>query len=266
MQVRGDRRALRHGGHGARVQEEGMRAHEAQARDPRDARGRAQEFREAALPVAPGVDRLPEEGDLPRPPLRAGADLAEDVRQRAAALGAPDRRHDAEAAALVAAARDGDGSQGAAVPEGAGRAPLAGRGPHRDLGPRRERGYGERSGGRECGGEQAGVVLDGARSDHQVHVREAGAEPGPQPFGRAARHDQRPPGARLLPVPQAADQGGRPVLGVLAHRAGVHDHGVGLPDIFGQGIAAREPGTGQLLGVRGRHLAPEGDRVQLHLV
>ena len=229
-----------------------VRAREADALEPVDLAGGAQQLAERQ-PVAEldavGVDVLAEEGDLDRAVVDEQPDLVQDVAGAPVLLLAAQARDDAEGAGVVAADRD---RHPAAVDRVALRRERRGE----DL---------ERFEDLELGLAVVARALEQARQRPHV-VR---AEDDVDPWGlvehgllvhlreAAADGDLHAVLAALdgCQVPErAVELAGR----VVAHRAGVDDHDVGLFAGLGADVARALERARQPLGVVHVHLAAEG--------
>ena len=212
---------------------------------------RPQELRERAAIAeldAVRVDVLAEQRHLQHAVGGERRHLGEHVAGAPVALGAAQRRHDAERAGVVAAHRDRH-------PAGVGR-----------LAPRGQRGREdlERLGDLDL----RGGVVPGPLQQHRERVHVVGAEDDVDPrrpphdlgavlLGEAAADRDLHARPGVLRGPQVAEVAVQPVVGVLPHRAGVEHHDVGL--VTGGGHVAR--GLQQPrhpLGVVHVHLAPVG--------
>ena len=210
------------------------------------------------LILAVGLDGLAQQRDLSDAPRDVRLDLAHDLRDGAAALAPAAQRHDAVGAELVAALDDGH------VGGDRGRARV-----------------GQPTIGQNRGPELAAEVVRAQRVVRQVehpdHVVEAlrlgeGVDVGearPQgvvPGADHAAHDgDLEVGVALLERAQVGELGGRPVLGVLPHGAGVDHDQVGVGGAVG-GLPAQTPQAGAEAGAVGDvHLTADGpDVVGLH--
>ena len=194
------------------------------------------------------VHVLAEERHLDDTPAREPLHLREHVADRPGALRAPDERHDAERAGVVASDRDRD--------------------------PRAERVVSSR---RKRRGEQLGVLGDVhlgplvLRSPEQLQQVRQGVCPHhdvdprclplDQPLillRQAAGHDDPEIGVRRLQGFQVTEVAVELVVGVLADRARVQDDHARIRDVVGRRHAVGAEHASDPLGVMLVHLAPEG--------
>ncbi len=215
-------------------------------RMPLDRADGAEQVGEIVLAVVIAVDRLPEQRHFGGAARGEGLDLPHHVLEPPAPLGAPGERHDAEGAAVVAAALYRDERR---------RALFA----HRrhvfvvlpvaklDVG-------GTLAVARPV--DQLRQVAIGVRPDDQVDLRDALEQDGAEPLGHAADHAEHVPGALVaLQLAHAPDD---PLFGVVPHRAGVHQHHIGLGRMVRAHVALAPEDAEHELGVRDVHLAAVG--------
>jgi hypothetical protein len=192
------------------------------------------------------VDCLAEEGDFGRATLGEGGDLANYILQAAAPLGPARVWDDAESAAVIAAS----------LYRNEGRRTLFAHG--RDVFvvlPGAELGIGAAL-ARTRHPDQVGEVAVGVRAHHQVHPRHPLEQRGAEALGHAADHAQDV--ARALVALQLAHSADHPLLGVVAHGTGVHQHDVGVGRIVGARVARAVEESEHQLRVRDVHLAAVG--------
>ena len=198
------------------------------------------------IAVVIAVHRLPEQRHLAGAEGGEALDLAHDVGQPAAPLGAARVGHDAKGAAVVATALHRDERRGTVFPhrrdvlvmlpgtEGRVRGPLA---LHREA-------------------DEVRQVPIGVRSHDEVDPRHALQQRRAESLRHAANHAQDVPGP--LVSLQLTHPANDPLFGVVAHRAGVDQHDVGLGGILRADVALAAKDPEHELGVRHVHLAPVG--------
>ncbi len=106
--------------------------------------------------------------------------------------------------------------------------------------------------------DQLGQRPVGVGADHHVDVRGLLQQPGTQPLGHAAAHTDQGVRAHLLDPVQFRDTAQHALLGVLADRAGVHQDDVGLFGRGDLGVAAGRQNALHELAVAHVHLATVG--------
>ncbi len=198
---------------------------------------------------AVGVDVLAEQGDFEHTVVHQGPHLGQDVCRAAVDLPTPQRRDDAERAAVVAAHRDGN-------PRGIGRFAGAGQ---------RRRELLQRLGDFDLGDlvvpgalQQRGQRPDVVGAEDNVYPRRP-AQHGVAVFLRQAATDRDlHVGIGALARGQMAEVAVQPVVGVLADGAGVEHHDVGLGTVGRPPVAGRFQQTRQPLGVVDVHLTAVG--------
>ena len=99
-------------------------------------------------------------------------------------------------------------------------------------------------------------VAIGVRPDDQVDLRDALEQHGAETLRHAADHAEHVPGT--LVALQLAHPADDPLLGVVAHCAGVHQHHVGLGRVLRAHVALAAEDAEHELGVRHVHLAAVG--------
>ena len=196
---------------------------------------------------AVGVDVLPEQGHLEHALVDQRLHLGEDLAGPAVLLLAAQRRDDAERAGVVAAHADRH-------PPGVGGVPLGRQRRREDLerlddldlrlgvvpGPLQQR------------RQRAHVV----RAEDDVHPRRAAHDLAAVLLREAAADGDLHAGVGVLDRPEVAEVAVEPVVGVLAHRAGVEDDDVGVAALGRGGVAGLLEEAGEALGVVHVHLAP----------
>ena len=252
MQLRHHVRRLGHRGDDVVGEVARVRAGEPDPLQPVDRAARAQQLAErepVAERAAVGVDVLAEQGDLDDAGLHERADLGEHVAGPPVGLDAAQARDDAERAAVVAA--DTDRHPGA----------------ERRVAPRRQ--VGRERLQRLDDLDLGLLVVPGPREQHRQRGEIVGAEHDVDPrrllddpaavlLREAAAHRDlhvRVGGLGRGEVTQVAVE---PVVGVLAHRAGVEHDEVGRPAGLGPHVAGLFEQPGQPFGVVHVHLAPVG--------
>lgn len=238
-----DRVHLRHGAHDRVGEIVRVGTGEAHSANAGHGSHRAEQRREIRFPVVVRVHGLAQQHDLRHALRGQGLDLADDVRQAPAPLGAPRHRHDAVRAPVVAPALDGN--PGLHPVESAWREvlvmlleveagldrPLTGAGPFQE---RRQR-----------------PIAVG--TDHETDVPRLLQQRCAEALRHAPRHAHR--GRRLhhaLELPEAAEH---PLLGVIADRAGVEQDDVRLVRRRRLGVSARRQPAEHELGIAEVHLA-----------
>jgi hypothetical protein len=192
---------------------------------------------------------LTQQGDFQNTLIDQRADLGQDVSGRAIQLPAPQRRHDAERAGVVAADRDGNPRR---IGGFAGRGQRGGEFP-------------QRLGDLDLGGSVVAGSLQQCRQRADV----VGAEDHVDPWrpsqhrvavllGEAPADGDLHVGVGLLARSQVAEVAVQLVVGVLSHRAGVEHHHVGVSALWGAAVAGGLQQAGEALGVMHIHLAAVG--------
>jgi len=240
-----DRRLGQRGEH-AVGEVSGVRRGEPQPAQPRHRADRAQQVGEVVPAVRVAVDRLTKQRDLRRAARREALDLAHHVTQLAAPLGATRHRNDAEGAPIIAATLDrherrhrgGAHRRDVLVVLPALELDLGGA-----LAPARP-------------GDQLGQPAVAVGPDDQVHLRHTREQPLPEALRHAADHAEHV--ARSLVLLQLAEAREHALLGVIAHRAGVHEQHVRLGGVVGADIPLPTQDAEHQLGVRDVHLAAVG--------
>ena len=102
-----------------------------------------------------------------------------------------------------------------------------------------------------------------ARPRHEIHVARPLEDLLLDALGHAAHDAHDEVRALLLGALELAHPGPRPLLGVIADRAGVEEHNVRLLHLPGGLVALLEEAALHQLRVVLVHLAPEGDDVEL---
>ena len=220
-------RRLRHGGDDVVSEVPGVRRGEAHPLEPVDLAAGAQQLgeREPVPERGPvGVDVLPQQRDLEHPVVDQRPDLGEHVAGPAVLLAAAQAGHDAERAGVVAADRDRDpGRVRGLAPGGQDR-----RKPLERLGDL-DLGFVLDPGAFEQRGQRADVV----RAEHHVDPRGPVRDHGAVLLRQAAADGDLHAGVSVLDRQQVTEVAVQPVVGVLAHGAGVEDHDVGLGAVGG---------------------------------
>ena len=212
--------------------------------------------------LAVAVDGLPQQGDHPHALLDEAAGLAHQMRDRIADHAPAHPRHDAIRAVEIAAAHHGQIGVQSAVPR-----LVAAIDRHRIVHLEREH---ARGGPRKSLLAAVQHLLDQRRKPREltrarddVHMARAIEDFVADALRHAAHHPDDQIGAGLLGAFELPHPGPGAVLGVLAHRAGVEQHDVGLVELGGDGEAlAPEAAFGQQRVVL-VHLAAEGHHVHL---
>ena len=106
--------------------------------------------------------------------------------------------------------------------------------------------------------EQRGQRADVVRAEHHVDPRGPVRDHGPVLLRQAAADGDLHAGMSVLDRQQVTEVPVQPVVGVLAHGAGVEDHDVGLGAVGGLAVAGLLEQAGEPLGVVHVHLAPVG--------
>ncbi len=252
VQLRHDVRCLRHRGDDVVGELGGVRAGEAHSLQAVDVPARAEQLRER-LPVAEldsvGVDVLPQQGDLADAVCHQRLDLGQDLPRPAVLLLAAQARHDAERAGVVAADRDRH-------PGGVRRLPL-----------RRQRGREDLERLEDL--DLRLLLHAGALEKHRERPDVVGAEDDVDPrrlagdlaailLRETATDGDLHAGSLRLDRREVAEVAVEPVVGVLAHRAGVEHDDVGGLALGCRPVARVLEQTGEPLGVVDVHLAPVG--------
>ena len=207
------------------------------------------------VPVV-GIDILPQQIDF----LVAGGDqpgrLADDALRIAAPLGAPDERHDAIGAHVVAAAHNGDeGAHAFAVH------------PHRgDVGI----GFLVREQGVDLlavhgdGRNQPRDIAVGVGAGHEIDGRVV-EQFLLHPLGHAAQHADHHAAAPLLLLTEHVEAAQHALLGIVAHRTGIDQDQVGLVERPARPVAGFLQDRKNDLAVVHVHLAAVGLDIHIHL-
>jgi hypothetical protein len=224
--------------------------HEAQPAQARQRRDRVQQIGEVSLPagLAPVVDGLAEQLDLDEAVVEQVRDLGHDLGERAAALGAAGRRHDAEGAPLVAALDDRDHAlEGALARDGVEVVlPLGGEaGRHHPLA-----GLDPRHQGRE--------LTDPRRAEDEVEAARAGQRALALLLRHAAAETDAQRGPLGLEQAVLAQAGVGLLRRLLAHAARVEQDDVGLARVARRQDPLAHQLAGHALAVQLVHLTAPG--------
>jgi hypothetical protein len=207
---------------------------------------RAEQVGEVVGAVVIAVDGLPEQRDFAGTRRGELRHLADDVGEPPAPLGAARVRNDAERTAVVAAALYRN--------EG-GRTRLTHRRHVLVVLPVAEGGVAHAA-ARPGQADQVGQVAVGIGADHEIHPRHPLEQRRPEPLRHAADYSQHV--ARPLVPLELAHAPDHPLLGVVTHRAGVHQHHVGLRRVVGALVARPAEEPEHELRVGDVHLAAVG--------
>jgi len=102
-------------------------------------------------------------------------------------------------------------------------------------------------------GDQLGKTAIAVGTDDEIDLRNALEQLGPEPLRHAADHAQHVTGT--LVALELAHAPEHPLLGVVAHRAGVHQQDVGLRGVVGTDVPLAAEHAEDELGVGDVHLA-----------
>ena len=222
---------------------------EPDAPDPAYPAHGAEQVAEILPAVQIAVDGLPQERDLRGPPCGQPLDFRYDVRQTAAPLRPARVRDNAEGALVIAAPLNRH--------EG-GRAGFADRRDVLVMLPGTELGVMHPVAAARLA-DQFRQVAVGIRPRHEIHPGHPRKQVRPEPLRHAAHHAQHRSLALVpLELPYPADDA---LLRVIPHRAGVHQHHVGVLRALGADESLPAEEAEHELGIRHVHLAAVGFEV-----
>ena len=212
--------------------------------------------------LAVAVDRLAEQRDHARALVDHPARLVDELGDRPREHPAAHARHDAERAVQVAAAHHRQPPEQAARVDGSPSRGSSGRSSKPVSTARAARGRAPAARRARTSSTSSGRCWKWRVPTTRSTCAERRKSSSPTRSRHAAHDADQELGPALLRALELAEPGVHALLGVVAHRAGVEDHQVGLGDLARRAPAAPAEAALDELRVVLVHLAAEGDHVQ----